>query len=109
MEAIYKRAVGLELEADNIAFELEKSFPVTDRAKSLYVHRLDLVIENGVLLELKAVERLHPVHRAQVLSCLRVSRLRVALLINFNVAVLSDGIKRIVLSLMVFLASCFRG
>jgi len=67
------------------------------RNKVLYIHRLDLIVENCLMLELKAVEPLHPVHRAQVLSCLRISKLKICLLINFNVAVLPEGIRRIVL------------
>jgi len=61
------------------------------------VHRLDLVVGEQLLVELKAVERLHPVHHAQVLSELRASKLRVALLVNFNVPLLPQGIRRIVL------------
>jgi GxxExxY protein len=97
VEPIYHRAVGLELEHYGIPFEREKRFPVRYRGKPLYIHRLDLVVEGKVMLELKAVERLHPVHQAQVLSCLRISKLEVCLLINFNVAILPQGIKRIVL------------
>jgi GxxExxY protein len=59
--------------------------------------RLDLVVENALALEVNSIERLAPVHHAQLLSSLRVSRLRVGLLINFNVPVLQDGLKRIVL------------
>jgi GxxExxY protein len=97
VEPIYNRAFALELEVAGISFEREKRFPVTYRGKMLYIHRLDLVVENRLVLELKAVERLHAVHQAQVLSCLRVSKLPVCLLMNFNVAILPDGIKRIVL------------
>jgi GxxExxY protein len=97
LEQIYHRAVGVELQHCGIPFEREKRFPVKYRDKALYLHRLDLVVDGRVMLELKAVERLHPVHRAQVLSCLRVSKLRACLLINFNVALLPEGIKRIVL------------
>jgi len=97
VEAIYQRAVALELEAAGISFEREKRFPVRYRGKVLYIHRLDLVVDNRLVLELKAVERLHPVHQSQVLSCLRVSKLPICLLMNFNVAILPDGIKRIVL------------
>jgi GxxExxY protein len=97
LEAIYQRAVGLELEAAASPFEREKSFPVTYRGKRLYNHLADLVVDERLILELKAVERLHPVHDAQTLSCLRVSKLQVALLINFNVAILPQGIKRKVL------------
>jgi GxxExxY protein len=97
VEAIYHRAVRIELEASGIPFECEKRFPVTYRGKPLYIHRLDLVVDNRVMIELKAVDRFHPVHQSQVLSCLRVSKLKVCLLMNFNVAVLPEGIKRIVL------------
>jgi GxxExxY protein len=97
VEAIYQRAVALEMEAASIPFERERRFPVRYRGKVLYIHRLDLVVDNRLVLELKAVERLHPVHQSQVLSCLRVSKLPVCLLMNFNVAILPDGIKRIVL------------
>jgi GxxExxY protein len=97
VEAAYHRAVGIELETARIPFEREKPYPITYRGKPLYVHRLDLVVDARVLLELKAVDRLHPVHHAQVRSCLRVSKLKICLLINFNVAVLPEGIKRIVL------------
>jgi GxxExxY protein len=97
LETISQRAVALELAAAGIAFECEKRYPVMYRDKRLYVHRLDIVVDNRLLLELKAVERIHPVHEAQTLSGLRVSKLRVALLINFNVALLPQGIRRKVL------------
>lgn len=97
LEAIYQRAVGYELEANGISFERERQVPILYRGRRIYVHRLDLVVAGQLLLELKAVEHLHPVHRAQALSCLRASKLRLALLINFNVAVLPDGIRRIIL------------
>lgn len=97
LESIYSRAVGIELEVSGIPFEREKQFAVTYRGRPLYTHRLDLVVDNRIMLELKAVERFHPVHQSQVLSCLRVSKLRVCLLMNFNVVILPDGIKRIVL------------
>jgi GxxExxY protein len=97
LEQIYQRAVELELSAAGIPFERQKSFPVTYRGRHIYVHRVDLVVHDCLVLELKAVERIHPVHEAQTLSSLRVSKLRVALLINFNVAILPHGIKRKVL------------
>ena len=97
LEAIYQRAVELELEAASITFERERPFPVMYRGRCLYTHKLDLVVENQLMLELKAVERIHPVHEAQTLSGLRVSKLQVALLINFNVRLLPEGIKRKVL------------
>ena len=97
LETIYQRAVAIELNAAGIPFERERPFPVTYRGKRLYLHRVDLVVSGQILLELKAVDRVHPVHRAQAISSLRVSKLPVALLVNFNVAVLPQGLSRIVL------------
>jgi GxxExxY protein len=97
LEIICQRAIALELEAAGIRFEREKRCAVSYRSRRLYVHCLDLVVDDRLLLELKAVERLHPVHMAQTLSSLRVSKLKVALLINFNVPVLAEGVRRVVL------------
>ena len=97
VETIYHRAACDELEAHGIQFEREKPVPIMYRGKRLFVHRLDLVVGEQLLVELKAVERLHPVHHAQVLSELRASKLRVVLLVNFNVPLLPQGMRRIVL------------
>ena len=97
LESIYSRGICLELETAGLSFEVEKQVPVWYRGIVLCHHRLVIVVEERVLLEIKAVERLAPIHHAQVLSCLRISKLRVALLMNFNSVVLPDGLKRIVL------------
>jgi len=97
LETIYQRAVAYELEANQVPFDRERPYRVAYRGRTIYVHRPDLIIGDQLLLELKAVDAVHAVHRAQVLSCLRVTQLRVGLLINFNVAVLASGIQRIVL------------
>ena len=97
LESIYARAVFLELDAQGIPFEAEKQFPVFYRGQLLCHQRLDLVVARELVVEIKAVERLNPIHYAQLLSYLRVSNLRVGLLMNFNMPVLQDGLKRIVL------------
>jgi len=97
LESIYSRAVCIELDAEHIRFEREKLIPVTYRDQLLCSQRVDIVVEKQIVLEIKSVERLHPVHHAQVLSYLRVSKLPVGLLMNFNVAVLKEGLDRIVL------------
>ena len=97
LESIYSRATCLELEACGIPFEQEKRIPVFYRGGLLCHQRLDLVIDNRIVLEIKSVEKLNPVHHAQLLSYLRISGIRVGLLINFNSAILRDGLKRIVL------------
>ena len=97
VEPAYQRAAECELEARGIPFEHEKKVPIMYRNTRVYTHRLDLVVGSKILVELKAVDRLHPVHQAQVLSGLRAAKLPIALLINFNVAILPHGIKRFVL------------
>jgi len=97
LERIYRRAVCIELQSAGIPFEAERSFPVWYRGYLLCDQRVDVVVAGLVLLETKAIERLSPVHQAQVMSYLKVSGLRVGLLMNFNVALLPDGLRRIVL------------
>jgi len=97
LEAIYSRAIGLELTANSVPYEREKQYPVHYRGELLCNQRLDFVIAGQVVLEIKSIERLGPVHHAQLLNYLRVSQLRAGLLMNFNVAVLRDGMKRLVL------------
>ena len=97
LENIYSRAICLELQATSIPFEAEKQIPVWYRSHLLCYQRLDLIVARQIVIEIKSVERLNPVHHAQVMSYLRVSNLRVGLLMNFNAAILQDGLKRIVL------------
>ena len=82
---------------EGIPFEIEKGYEITYRGHWLSDHRVDIVVAGRVLLEIKAIDRLAPVHMAQVMSYLRMSGLRVGLLLNFNVAVLPEGLRRIVL------------
>jgi len=97
LEGIYSRAVALELEHAGIPFEREKEIPVLYRGEVLCNQRLDFVIANQIVLEIKSVDFITQIHRSQVLCYLRLSRLRAGLLINFNVPILQDGIKRVVL------------
>jgi GxxExxY protein len=97
LEDIYADALAIELEHRCIAFERQRKVQLFYRERPLRVHHLDLVVENQILVELKAVERLAPIHQAQVLSYLRSSTLRVALLINFNAEWLKGNIRRFVL------------
>ena len=97
LERIYRRAICIELQSEGVPFEVEKSFPVWYRGHLLCDQRVDIVVAGRILLEVKALDRLAPVHRAQVMSYLRGSGLRIGLLMNFNVPVLPDGLHRIVL------------
>ena len=97
LERIYVRALARELSHAQMQFETERDYPIIYRGEFLCRQRVDLVVQNRVLLEIKAVERLAPVHYAQTMSYLRVSKLRVALLMNFNAETLPAGLRRILL------------
>jgi GxxExxY protein len=86
------------LDSRNIPYEKQKSLPVVNKGKTLDCgYRLDLLVEDVVVVEIKAVQELLPIHEAQVLTYLRLGNWRVGLLINFNVPLLKRGIKRLIL------------
>jgi GxxExxY protein len=97
LESIYEKALCFELQSRGIKVHAQLAIPVVYKGQSLGEHRLDLLVEEQVIVELKALDRLDPVFHAQVLSYLRLTGKQVGLLINFNVPVLKDGIKRIML------------
>jgi GxxExxY protein len=97
LEGVYHDAMAIELEVSGLLARREVPVVLSYRDRPLREHRLDLVVEDCVILELKAVERLERIHRAQVISYLRASGLRVGLLINFNTEQLKSGLRRIVL------------
>jgi len=96
-EVVYSRATAIELRANRIPFEREKPYSVTYRGEPVCDQRLDFVVGGEIVLEIKAIEQLANVHHSQLLHYLRLSRLRVGLLINFNVPVLRSGIVRKIL------------
>ena len=96
VEAVYHKAMCIELEHQGIAFEREHRVEVRYRDRVIHGHRIDLVVEGAVVLELKAVDRLDYVHTAQLVSYLRALRVRVGLLMNFNTDHLKGSIKRVV-------------
>ena len=96
LESIYRRAMALELEAQELAFEAEKTIVVSYRGQAIPGQRVDLVVGGDVVVELKAVGAIEPIHVAQVLSYLKTLSLRVGLLINFREHILRNGIRRVV-------------
>jgi len=97
LESAYQTCLAFELRHIGLKVEEQKALPVVYRDVKLDCgYRLDLVVEDSVVVEIKAVEQLAPIHDAQVLSYLRLSGHRVGLLINFHVRVLKNGLKRIV-------------
>ena len=98
LESAYEESLCREFSLRNIAFERQVSLPVEYKGVQLDCgYRLDLVVERSVVVELKTVESLLPLHEAQLLTYLKLSKLKVGLLLNFNVALMKDGIKRLVL------------
>jgi GxxExxY protein len=97
LESIYESALVVELEFAGMAFKRQVSFPIQYRGKIIGEHRIDLIVENDVVVELKSVERIDPVFEAQILTYLRITKLKIGLLINFNTHLLHRGIKRFAL------------
>jgi GxxExxY protein len=97
LERVYRGALCLELNAAGIPFECEKRYIVSYRGQAVSDQYLDLVVGNQVVLELKSVDDLVAIHHQQILSYMRVARLRAGLLVNFNVAILPDGLSRKIL------------
>jgi len=96
LESVYKICLAHELRSRGIVVSCEQDLPVVYRDTKLETgYRVDLLVENRVLVEVKAVRDLHPIFVAQTLTYLKLSGKRLALLINFNVEVLRDGIKRL--------------
>jgi GxxExxY protein len=97
LESAYEECLCYELSQAGMKFERQKPLPVNYKDVKLDCgYRLDLVVEEKVIIELKAVESLLPIHEAQLLTYLKLSGITLGLLINFNVAMLKQGIKRIV-------------
>lgn len=98
LESAYEECTARELTLRGLPFERQKPLPIVYKDVKLECgYRVDLLVERRVIVELKSAEALAPVHEAIVLTYLRLSGVRIGLLINFNVAVLKDGIKRFIL------------
>ena len=97
-ENVYEEALCIEMAQKNIPFERQVKIAVDYKGQKVGEGRLDLLVAKVLLVELKAVEMLAPIHQAQLLSYLKMTHLKLGLLINFNVPILKQGIKRVVLS-----------
>ncbi len=99
LESAYEECLARELTLRSVSFERQKALPVVYKGVKLDCgYRLDLLAEGRVIVELKAVDALAPIHDAILLTYLRLSGCRIGLLINFNCATLKDGIRRRVLN-----------
>jgi GxxExxY protein len=98
MESAYERCLSYEINAAGLKHEVQKQIPIEYKGVKLDVgYRIDLIVENSVIIELKSVEQILPIHEAQILTYMKLAEVSVGLLINFNVIKVKDGIKRFVL------------
>ena len=98
LESAYQECLCYELKASGIVFGRQVALPVVYKTVKLDCgYRMDLVVNDQLVVELKTVEKILPIHEAQLLTYLRLSGIRTGLLLNFNTAVLKNGIKRMVL------------
>lgn len=98
LENTYKQCLAYELNKADLSFNLECEIPI--KYKEIQIscgYRIDLLVEDKIVVELKSVEKILPVHEAQILTYMKLSKKNIGLLINFNVNLLKDGIKRFVL------------
>ena len=97
LESAYEECLSHEFSFRNFSFDRQKSLPLIYKGKKLDCgYRLDMVVENAIILELKSCEKIEPIHKAQLLTYLKLSGLHLGLILNFNTTVMRDGIVRIV-------------
>ena len=98
LESIYEEALAVEMKSMGLNFERQKPIPVAYKGLKIDIaFRADFIVENEVILELKAVEKILPIHEAQILSYMKLSGMKLGLIMNFNSVLIKDGIKRMAL------------
>ena len=97
LESAYEECLFYELKKTNLKVEKQKALPlIYDEVRLDIGYRLDLVIEDKFIVEIKAVESLNDIHLAQILTYLKLSECKLGMLINFNVTLLKNGVKRVI-------------
>lgn len=97
LEAIYEAAMCVELEFMGLSYRRQVEVPVIYRDRKIARYRIDLIVTDLVVVEIKSVEALNPLHEAQILSYLRLTRAKIGLLMNFNARMLKQGVRRFIL------------
>jgi GxxExxY protein len=96
LESIYEECMAFELQDRNLTIARQKEIPIQYKGNQLEQnYRIDLLVNNQVLIELKSVSKLEPIHNAQLLTYLKLANIRYGLLLNFNVSVMKQGIRRL--------------
>ncbi len=97
MEHTYEEAVCAEFDLQGVHYQRQVAVPMEYKGRSIGEYRIDLVVENAVVVEIKSVERHAPIFEAQLLTYLKITGKKLGLLINFNSGLLKHGIKRVIL------------
>jgi len=98
LESIYEECLCIEFDKRKIPYQRQKEIPIEYKGTKLdSAHRVDIIMANNLIVELKACDSIQPIHEAQVLTYLKLTGIKVGLLINFNVPLLKEGIKRFIL------------
>lgn len=98
LESTYEQCLAYELRVADIPFKLQFSLPVEYKGTKLDCgYRVDLLVDNSIIVELKSIDRILPIHEAQLLTYMKLADVSIGLLMNFNVKYMKDGIKRMVL------------
>jgi GxxExxY protein len=96
LESVYESCLSLELSKEGMRVDRQKSLPVVYKGLTFDEgFRIDLLVEDKIIVELKCVEKIHPIHEAQLFTYLKLSGKKIGLLINFNTKLLKDGLIRI--------------
>jgi GxxExxY protein len=98
LESVYESALCIELNRQNIEFVRQAKVAVNYKGEEVGEGRLDILVGNKLIVELKAVDSLLPIHKAQVISYLKSTKLMLGLLINFNTTIITKGLQRIILT-----------
>jgi len=95
LESTYDQCLARELDLQRVPFQLQVPLPVPYKGVKLDCgYRVDVLVADELILELKAIEQLKGIHEAQILTYMKLARIKIGLLINFNVSLLKDGIRR---------------
>jgi len=97
LESVYESALCVEFKTRLLTFRRQVGIPLYYKGELISEHRPDLIVDDQVIVEIKSVDRLAPIHVAQMLTYLRVASLRIGLILNFNSLTIKEGTKRVVL------------
>ena len=96
LEKIYEQAICVEMGVRGIPYERQSEYSVVYKEREIGRSRIDLIVDDSVVVELKAVRELTPTHKSQVISYLKLSRNKLGLLLNFNHSKMIDGVERVI-------------